>query len=116
MKKLTALFAGAAIAAATVFGTSAVAETLRMGLLVSNKSLAYRAAEKFAEHVNEATGGEYTVELFPAQQLGSGAEMMQMLKLGTLDFYQGTADSADIFRGRPKFQCIVGPLRLPESG
>jgi len=40
--------------------TSASAEALRMGLLVSNKALAYRAAEHFAAHINEASGGEHT--------------------------------------------------------
>lgn len=109
MKKLTAILAGATFAAGSVVGTFAAAETLRMGLLVSGNSLAFRAAEKFAEHVEEATGGEYTVELFPAQQLGSGQEMMQMLKLGTLDFYQGTATQPTFFEEGRNFNALSAP-------
>ncbi len=109
MKKITALLAGVTISAASVLAMSTMADTLRMGLLVSNNSLAFRAAEKFAEHVMEQTGGEYTVELFPAQQLGSGAEMMQMLKLGTLDFYQGTATQPTFFEEGRNFNALSAP-------
>ncbi len=109
MNKLTTVVVGVAFAATAALASAAGADTLRMGLLVSNKSLAFRAAEKFAEHVNEATGGEYTVELFPAQQLGSGREMMQMLKLGTLDFYQGTATQPTFFEEGRNFNALSAP-------
>ena len=109
MNKPTTMITGAAFAVAAALSTAAMADTLRMGLLVSNNSLAFRAAEKFAEHVHEATGGEYTVELFPAQQLGSGREMMQMLKLGTLDFYQGTATQPTFFEEGRNFNALSAP-------
>ena len=109
MKKFTALVAGTALATTMAISGAASADTLRMGLLVSNQSLAFRAAEKFAAHVNEATGGEYTVELFPAQQLGSGQEMLQMLKLGTLDFYQGTATQPTLLEEGRNFNALSAP-------
>ena len=109
MNKLTQMIVGVAFAASAAFSTASSADTLRMGLLVSNKSLAFRAAEAFAAHVNEATGGEYTIELFPAQQLGSGREMMQMLKLGTLDFYQGTATQPTFFEEGRNFNALSAP-------
>ena len=109
MNKIITFIAGGAFAAASAISTAAMADTLRMGLLVSNKALAFRAAEKFADHVNEATGGEYTVELFPAQQLGSGREMMQMLKLGALDFYQGTATQPTYFEAGRNFNALAAP-------
>ncbi len=102
------------VAAATLLSVSYVqassaAETLRMGLLVSNKSLAYQAAEKLAQHVEEATGGEYRIELFPSQQLGSGREMMQMLRLGTLDLYQGTNAQPTYFDEGRNFSTTAAP-------
>ena len=109
MYKFTTAVVGAAFAATAALSTAAIADTLRMGFLVSNNSLAFKAAEKFAEHVHEATGGEYTVELFPAQQLGSGREMMQMLKLGTLDFYQGTATQPAFFKEGHSFNALSAP-------
>lgn len=109
MHKITAIVAAAAIAATSMIAATATADTLRMGLLVSNKALAFRAAEKFAEHVSKATGGKHTVELFPAQQLGSGQEMMQMLKLGTLDFYQGTATQPTFFEEGRNFNALAAP-------
>lgn len=104
-------FAGAvALAVTTMVPMQLAAETtLRMGLLVSNKALAYRAAEKFADHVKEATNGEYVVELFPSQQLGNGKEMMNMLKLGTLDFYQGTNTQPTFFKEGRNFSATSAP-------
>lgn len=109
MNKIIKIIAAGAFATASLISTAAMAETLRMGLLVSNKALAFRAAEKFANHVNEATGGKYTVELFPSQQLGSGKEMMNMLKLGTLDFYQGTATQPTYFESGKNFNALSAP-------
>ena len=85
------------------------AKKLRMGLLVSNKALAFRVAEKFAQHVEEKTGGDYTIKLFPSQQLGSGKEMMQMLKLGTLDLYQGTNTQPTFFKQGRNFNATSSP-------
>ena len=91
MKKTIILTVLVVFTISLYFPSGAVAgKKLKMGLLVSNKALAYKAAQKFAEHVEKETGGAYTIELFPSQQLGSGKEMMQMLRMGTLDLYQGT--------------------------
>ncbi len=110
MKKLLAVAVTAALSVSVFVPLGAeAAQTLRMGLLVSNKSLAYKAAEKFAEHVRQHTNGEYTVRLFPSQQLGSGKEMMQMLKLGTLDLYQGTNAQPTYFKEGRNFSAIAAP-------
>lgn len=110
MNKATKVLSAIVLATSALASTQAFAETtLRMGLLVSNRSLAYRAAERFAEHVNEATSGEYVVELFPSQQLGSGKEMMNMLKLGALDFYQGTNTQPTFFEEGRNFSATSAP-------
>ena len=91
MKKLFLLAVIAAFAVSVSQpGAAGAATTLRMGLLVSNKALAFKGAQKFADYVKKETNGAYVIKLFPSQQLGSGKEMMQMLRMGTLDLYQGT--------------------------
>ena len=104
------------VAAAAVFSLSCflpaaaeAAKTLRMGLLVSNKSLPYKAADKLAQYVKEKTNGEYTIRLFPSGQLGSGKEMMQSLKLGTLDLYQGTNAQPTYLKEGRNFSAIAAP-------
>lgn len=39
----------------------------------------------FAEQVSERTGGQVTVQIYPAEQLGSGVEMLENVKSGTQD-------------------------------
>ena len=110
MRKFLAMAAVATLAASVGMPVdSSLAKELRMGLLVSNKALAFKAAEKFAAHVKEATGGEHTVKLFPSQQLGSGKEMMNMLKLGTLDFYQGTNTQPTFLKEGRNFNATSAP-------
>ena len=42
-------------------------------------------AEKFAELVNERTGGAITIDIFPASQIASGAKAIEFVQMGTLD-------------------------------
>lgn len=93
-------------------GTAMAIKTLKLGALVSNKAVAYEACEKLAEYIEKATDGEYTVKLFPSQQLGSGREMMQMLKLGTLDLYQGTNVQPAYFEEGKNFNTIGVPYSV----
>lgn len=44
-------------------------------------------AEKFAKYVNEKTGGNVSVDLFPAEVLGSDKQMAESIKMGTLDMH-----------------------------
>lgn len=46
---------------------------------------AYQGMEKFKEIVEEKTDGKITVELFPGNQLGTTAEQMEQVKLGTIE-------------------------------
>ncbi|MGP4105936.1 TRAP transporter substrate-binding protein [Virgibacillus sp. L01] len=45
---------------------------------------AYQGMEKFKEIVESETDGNVTVELFPGNQLGSTAEQMEQVKMGTI--------------------------------
>lgn len=45
----------------------------------------HNAAVKFKEIVEERTGGNVIVEIYPAQQLGTGREMIEGMQLGTIE-------------------------------
>ncbi len=44
-------------------------------------------AEKFSAYVKDKTGGKVTVDLFPAEVLGSDKQMAESIKMGTLDMH-----------------------------
>ncbi len=45
----------------------------------------HAAAVRFKQLVEEQTGGNVTVNIFPAQQLGSAREMNEGLQIGTVE-------------------------------
>jgi tripartite ATP-independent transporter DctP family solute receptor len=63
-------------------------------------------AEWAAEQIEERTDGRYTIEVFPASQLGSEAEINEGLALGTVDIiYSGALFSSRSF----------GPIAISEA-
>jgi len=88
---------------------AAAGKILKLGALVSNKSLAYKAIVKFVDHVEKSTGGEYTIKIFPSQQLGTGKEMMNMLKMSTLDLYHGTNAQPSYLKEGKNFNVTNAP-------
>ncbi|WP_157961897.1 TRAP transporter substrate-binding protein [Acuticoccus kandeliae] len=65
-------------------GTAAAAE-LRFAHTNSPQSYGHMAAEKFAEIVAEKSGGDLTIALYPAGQLGGGGDLIKGNRLGTID-------------------------------
>ncbi|MFN3275697.1 MAG: TRAP transporter substrate-binding protein [Paracoccus sp. (in: a-proteobacteria)] len=63
---------------------AAQAETLRFGY-AQNATPTVEAMQKFAELVEEKTGGEVSVQFFPDGQLGGEREMVEMVQGGALD-------------------------------
>jgi tripartite ATP-independent transporter DctP family solute receptor len=59
---------------------------LKFGHVGSPGSLFAVSAEEFAKRANEKLGGKYKVVVFGSSQLGGDSQMMQKVKLGTLDF------------------------------
>lgn len=58
--------------------------------LVSTSDPQYQASELFAKRVNELTGGQATVQIYPNSQLGSSKEVTEGLKLGTVQIVKTT--------------------------
>ncbi|WP_166347273.1 TRAP transporter substrate-binding protein [Phytoactinopolyspora limicola] len=57
----------------------------RLGFNTNESSVRGAAAEKFKEVVEEESGGRISVEIFPAEALGSEQEMLNGIKTGSLD-------------------------------
>jgi len=78
------LTAGLAAAVALAAGPLAAKE-FRLGLITPPPHVWTKAAEAFGAELSERSGGAHSVSVFPAQQLGNEAQMMQQLQTGALD-------------------------------
>lgn len=58
----------------------------KLGHIAPPDHIFNEAGEKFAEELEERSGGRMTLELYPGGQLGSDADMVQQLETGSLDF------------------------------
>ncbi|MBE2998277.1 TRAP transporter substrate-binding protein DctP [Nocardiopsis sp. HNM0947] len=60
--------------------------TLRFALYISDQNVYYQeGAEPFKGYVEEHSGGEIAVELYPAEQLGNARDSLAMLRSGIAD-------------------------------
>ncbi|GAA6177234.1 TRAP transporter substrate-binding protein [Sulfitobacter pacificus] len=75
----------ASVVAMTASVATAQAEEFRLGLITPPPHIWTKAAEAFGAELAEASGGEHSVSVFPARQLGNEAEMLQQLQTGALD-------------------------------
>lgn len=99
---------GATVALAlTVTATTAQARDFRLGLITPPQHLWSTEAEAFAESLHERSGGEHRVSVFPAQQLGNEAQMVQQLQTGALDMAFLTI--AEISNRIPDFGALYAP-------
>src|SRR5689334_11823671 len=74
------------VAAFGVFSVSAVAQTeIKLGHVGEPGSLFQKSADEFARRANAKLGGKAKVIVYGSSQLGGDKEMIQKLKLGTLD-------------------------------
>ena len=64
----------------------AEAKTLKLGSMMPENVPEGEALAWFAEQVEERTGGAVKIDVYPNEQLGDGATMIDMTKLGTCDF------------------------------
>ena len=90
-----------AAAAVALFTGSAFAQTeLKLGHVGEPGSLIGAAADEFAQRANSKLGGKYKVITYGSSQLGGDKELLQKLKLGTVDFAEPStvmSSESDIF-------------------
>jgi tripartite ATP-independent transporter DctP family solute receptor len=75
-----------ALACAAVAVPAAAQVELKFGHVGEPGSLFAASAEEFAKRANAKLGGKYKVVVYGSSQLGSDKELLQKLKLGTVDF------------------------------
>ena len=90
-----------AAAAVALSAGSAVAQTeLKLGHVGEPGSLIGAAADEFAKRANERLKGKYKIVTYGSSQLGGDKELLQKLKLGTVEFAEPStvmSSEADIF-------------------
>lgn len=89
--KLNRLLVPAAIALTMMTTSVSFAKnvTIRAGLIDPPGHIDVVAAEKYAELVAKKTDGSVKIEVYPAAQLGFAMDMLQGLKLGTVQMFIG---------------------------
>jgi tripartite ATP-independent transporter DctP family solute receptor len=93
--KLTTLktvMAGASVALCATASVSVAQEVLRFGHVYEASTPYHAAMVNAAELLEQKTEGRYSMEVFPASQLGKEAALNEALSLGTVDaIYTGVA-------------------------
>lgn len=101
MKLIAKLVLGAG---ALVLGTAALsAKELTFGMQDNEVSNVYRGAEAFKAKLEELSGGEITVKLFPSSQLGDFKAMVAQVQAGELDM---------VMTGYPDMSYVIPELKL----
>ncbi|QJR00122.1 TRAP transporter substrate-binding protein [Halomonas sp. PGE1] len=112
MKRLKTLTLAVAAAALATASLTAQARDFRLGLITPPQHLWSTEAEAFAESLHERSGGEHSVSVYPAQQLGNEAQMVQQLQTGALDMAFLTI--AEISNRIPDFGALYAPYLVDD--
>ncbi len=123
MRKAAAL---AALAGLAFAAPQAQALEMKYGTTSPPGNVQELSSQEFAKRVNAKLGGKAKIEVFHSGQLGSDAEMLQKLKLGTLDMSQpstatssvvpefGLFDLPYLVKDRKHMACIGDKIIWPE--
>ncbi|MEK4384602.1 TRAP transporter substrate-binding protein DctP [Solibacillus sp. FSL W7-1464] len=65
--------------------------TFKLAHITPTDHMWHQASEKFKEELESITGGKMSVEIYPASQLGSEADMVQQVEAGSVDMAMITA-------------------------
>lgn len=101
-------------AVALVLAVPAMAEDFRLGLITPPPHIWTKAAEAFAAELAEQSGGAHSIVVFPAQQLGNEAEMLQQLQTGALDMAFMTV--AEVSNRAPDLGAFYAPFLANDIG
>lgn len=64
---------------------------LKLAHITSTDHMWHKASEKFKSELEAITGGKMSVDIYPASQLGSEADMVQQVEAGSVDMAMITA-------------------------
>ena len=83
---------GIILAATALSAPGASAKSLKLGGVHSPTSFETKGLNKFAELVGEKSGGDLTIKVYPAGQLGDAVGMIENVILGAQDMFANVAD------------------------
>lgn len=101
--KLTRNILGSAAALALLAATPTMARELTFGMQDNEVSNVYAGAQEFAAKLEELSGGELTVNLFPSSALGDFKAMVAQVQAGELDM---------VMTGYPDMSYMIPELAL----
>lgn len=70
---------------------------LKLGHITAPNGMLDKKAQKFAEIVDQKSGGKVKIEIYPAQQLGNIKEILQGMSMGTIDMGMEAESFMDAF-------------------
>lgn len=91
---------------------NAQARDFRLGMITPPSHLWTQAAEAFGDDLAAASDGEHSVSVFPSQQLGNEAQMVQQLQAGSLDMAFLTI--AEMSNRAPDFGALYAPYLVED--
>jgi len=94
-------------ALAIVSAEPAAAREFKLGLVTPPNHAWTKAAEAFGKSLREASGGRHSVVVYPSQQLGNEAQMLQQLQTGAIDMAFLTV--AEVSNRVPEFGAFYAP-------
>ena len=106
-----------AIAVSGLLASPAAAEklTLKFGHVGAPGSLFEMSANEFARCSNAALGDKAEVQVFGSSQLGNDTELLQKLKLGTVDFALPSTVMSSVADEFGVFEQVAEPRSAPGS-
>lgn len=112
-RNLFALAAASAAILACAPG-AALADRFRMALPTPPSHVWTIEAEAFAASFEQRTGGEHSIAVFPAGQLGNDAQMLQQLQTGAIDIV--FMPIAEVTNRIPEFGALYAPYLADDVG
>ncbi|WP_028306421.1 TRAP transporter substrate-binding protein [Desulfitibacter alkalitolerans] len=85
---------------------------LKLGHIVSDEDIWHKAAQRFAELVDEKTNGTVKIELYPNSTLGNDRDMAEGMQMGSVDF---ALIAGVIGNFEPSFQILELPYLIEDE-
>ena len=109
----TYAFAVAALMTAGIAGAAAAETVIKVGHGANEQYHMHRALLKFEELVEERSGGDFDVQIFPSSQMGPDREMIEGVQTGVLEM---AVSPSSFFAGwDPAFAVIELPYMYPSK-
>ena len=108
MKKFGVFMLALLVAASGTFAQSSGSKTykVKLGHASSTESTRHKALLVFKDYVEKKSGGKLQVEIYPSATLGNEGEMIESLKMGTIEAFTGGVFDAQT----PKLNLILMPF------